>query len=1228
MAASTPETDTSWHGAFTQVPSFLRFRHGQYGFSGFATADIPAGTTLLSLPYAKALNELYAAGTPVGKAAASLVATHPDRLSGRNILYLVMIAEAAETDNQSAAPFGPYLRSLPQRFDDPLWWGQSELQELAGTNLAAGVDFKRRWLRASWDALFPALYNSHPALFPSCVFTWERFLCAHSCFSSRGFPHALSIPPGHPSEGGPNNSTNSAVESVLTEGDDVSTAAGHSTGSPVGCMLPVLDILNHRYRTPIDWVRGPSAPAAGGDSTAVASETAVESSSSSCAAAPGHVSFVSRAPIPAGCEVFNNYGPKSNEELLLSFGFVLPRNPQDTLALRFGAAAGAPSAGDSASPPPASPSDPSLLLSWLMTRLRLPRRHVIRCEAGAREIASNSSSTSSGSEGNRDDLQPAIVSAGTSKNSSAKAASASSSSAAHSSASVSASGAAAVSSSSLPTLYDASITPPELLAVLRLASLGGEGMAAVAVALDGGGKGDAADVAASIRTRLLMPLGCGALIEEAALRSLQGQLIAKVQQLLQPPPLPPSLLSSGSSDSDGSPPPDRLWLARRLTQLAQSGGVERDLEAAEEEGNASVGAAGAGADAEAVQDGVGDTAAMAVPSHTEAGAAAGGSGEGHVRAYRTWMARTYVSGQLALLLQALGHVRQALAWMQSPPAASSESAGGAGARSMTISGCSSGSSGDGALATSSLQPLQLLLSPQLLQQHAGNIVCNLALSPLSSLTSADDVAAVRQTLGATIKLDGGGEGDASISASAAGRGQEEYVASVHAASSTDALLSLPTSLLLCPCNIPSINPALSEALDATEGLELHGRFAAASATASGDDADGEDEECDMQSQQPSSPSFDPELDALQLALLLMVERVKGAAGGETKSHFSGWLQWAEATFAEAAIHSFLGAEGQNARASGEAGAERRSAKRQRREEEDADAGEDEADEGGTDPEEEDAATALDCYQALSSQRWEQYQSLFSYLFSAFPALFKKKGPLKAFFSPSAFCWALTVVEACAVPMCVTGAPQLAIPPIAPRLPFRLVSPASETAAALLQASASQPAGSSASRVFSAASASSSAPVCARWSMQGDRAVLALLPSDASNGHSSAALKGRPVFLHAASPAAVQASSSTSRTGDPDSCSSSDVGDGAISEGARTVLPLLRARQRGDEEGDEDDEGDVASGDVEGDLAAYIGRFADCLPPVVVAATNVASSSSSSSSPGRGEAAAQLLVRTQ
>ena len=51
---------------------------------------------------------------------------------------------------------------------------------------------------------------------------------------------------------------------------------------------------------------------------------------------PRTISLVASSPIDSGVQVYNNYGPKPNEELLLGYGFVLNPNPDDVLPLRLG----------------------------------------------------------------------------------------------------------------------------------------------------------------------------------------------------------------------------------------------------------------------------------------------------------------------------------------------------------------------------------------------------------------------------------------------------------------------------------------------------------------------------------------------------------------------------------------------------------------------------------------------------------------------------------------------------------------------------------------------------------------------------------------------------------------------------------------------------------------------------------------------------------------------------
>jgi hypothetical protein len=339
---------SSWHAGYAaSVHQHVRFAPGRFGYSGFATAPIPPGTEVLALPYASALSEPYALATAHGKAAVDLLgAAHPKEVTGRMVLYLVMVAERGGAPAPSPSPaaassfFGPYLRSLPRTYDDPLWWSADERSALlAGTNLAHGAEHRLSWLRRVFSVFFPALSAAHPALFPPAVFTWEAFLWAHSAFSSRGFPHVLSVPPQQGQEAGAEAGLGAASSSSAAATSSAAPASAASASSPVdpltdphvnpfqadprepvGCMLPVLDILNHQTRTPVSWIRHKDR---------VAFVTGVgEGGEGSSSAAP------SAAPtIPAGAEITNNYGAKSNEELLLAFGFVLEPNPYDTFSL-------------------------------------------------------------------------------------------------------------------------------------------------------------------------------------------------------------------------------------------------------------------------------------------------------------------------------------------------------------------------------------------------------------------------------------------------------------------------------------------------------------------------------------------------------------------------------------------------------------------------------------------------------------------------------------------------------------------------------------------------------------------------------------------------------------------------------------------------------------------------------------------------------------------------------
>lgn len=109
----------------------------------------------------------------------------------------------------------------------------------------------------------------------------DKFLWAETVISTRAFPSSLlSIPP----------------------------SLSDPNAGPI--LVPLVDSLNHARGTPVSW--------------------AVENNTT----AKHCLSLINHKFIPEGAEVFNNYGIKSNAELLLGYGFVLVENPEDDILLK------------------------------------------------------------------------------------------------------------------------------------------------------------------------------------------------------------------------------------------------------------------------------------------------------------------------------------------------------------------------------------------------------------------------------------------------------------------------------------------------------------------------------------------------------------------------------------------------------------------------------------------------------------------------------------------------------------------------------------------------------------------------------------------------------------------------------------------------------------------------------------------------------------------------------
>eukprot|EP01062_Namystynia_karyoxenos_P058744 TRINITY_DN50227_c0_g1_i1.p1 TRINITY_DN50227_c0_g1~~TRINITY_DN50227_c0_g1_i1.p1 ORF type:complete len:615 (+),score=199.25 TRINITY_DN50227_c0_g1_i1:78-1847(+) len=165
-----------------------------------------------------------------------------------------------------------FFALLPDRFNSPLFWEWSDLAELQGTPLLEETLQVRESIRQCHAELFASPRAARlPHLLDPGVFSYEHLLWARAACDSRAF--VINV-----------------------------------DGRPTTCLCPLADLINHTT-------------------------------------GPGHVSYRrfdqptqsvvldSLAPCSPGEQALMNYGPMSNGELLLQYGFVLDGNPQESCQL-------------------------------------------------------------------------------------------------------------------------------------------------------------------------------------------------------------------------------------------------------------------------------------------------------------------------------------------------------------------------------------------------------------------------------------------------------------------------------------------------------------------------------------------------------------------------------------------------------------------------------------------------------------------------------------------------------------------------------------------------------------------------------------------------------------------------------------------------------------------------------------------------------------------------------
>ncbi|KAL0023620.1 hypothetical protein WJX77_008160 [Trebouxia sp. C0004] len=188
----------------------------------------------------------------------------------------------------------PWLRLLPEKPRTPLFYSEAEVAELRGTSLEHSVGLQKRGLAEQWQRLEPACQDLlRKAGASTTQVSFEDFMWAHAMFWSR----SQSFP----------RWTQEAGEMV------VSAEEG---------MVPGLDFCNHKEHSTAKWTIF-GTPGLEVDELGQPS------------AMPTQVALVcprQQAPSP-GQEITIDYGDKSNEQLLLNYGFAQPNNMDDVLTI-------------------------------------------------------------------------------------------------------------------------------------------------------------------------------------------------------------------------------------------------------------------------------------------------------------------------------------------------------------------------------------------------------------------------------------------------------------------------------------------------------------------------------------------------------------------------------------------------------------------------------------------------------------------------------------------------------------------------------------------------------------------------------------------------------------------------------------------------------------------------------------------------------------------------------
>ncbi|KAF2465421.1 SET domain-containing protein [Lindgomyces ingoldianus] len=193
------------------------------------------------------------------------------KLPNHVLSYLVLIEQRSL---ERHSHWFPYIACLPSpaEMNTPVWFSEEDLKYLEGTNLVQATSEKHILWQNEWREALSTLKEAGISVLEISKYDIVSFKWAATIMSSRSFASMRVLP--------------------------------HIENNPI--LFPVVDFLNHCMEAKVDW----------------------DFSQQSA------FSLNILDEIEAGAEIFNNYDPKRNGELLLGYGFCVPGSLVDAYAVK------------------------------------------------------------------------------------------------------------------------------------------------------------------------------------------------------------------------------------------------------------------------------------------------------------------------------------------------------------------------------------------------------------------------------------------------------------------------------------------------------------------------------------------------------------------------------------------------------------------------------------------------------------------------------------------------------------------------------------------------------------------------------------------------------------------------------------------------------------------------------------------------------------------------------